>query len=59
MLYLIFHVAATGLSHVAEHFGEYPFQGVVGNLAKLGSVRILNGLVTVVADVEGGAVKMA
>ena len=37
---------------VAEHFGEYPFEGVVAHLA-------VDGMIAVVADIEGGAVEVA
>ena len=48
----IFDVATTLLTLVAKHLGEHPLQGIVAHLAA-------DRLVTVVADVEGGAEEVA
>ena len=47
------------LAHIPENLTENPFQGVVGNFTALRAFRILNGLVSVVADVHGRAIEVA
>ena len=48
MLDFILDEAAAFLTLITEHFGEYPLKGIVANW-------LCNGLIAVVADVEGGA----
>ena len=52
LLHFVFHIAALLTTDVAKHLAEYPLQGVIANITS-------HGVVAVVADVEGGAVKMA
>ena len=59
LLLLVLDVATTLLAHIPENLTENPFQGVVGNFTALRAFRILNGLVSVVADVHGRAIEMA
>ena len=59
LLDLVLDVAAILFAQVAQHFREHPLQRVVAHLTATGAVRVLDRLVAVVADVEGGAVEMA
>ena len=59
LFHLILNITALLLAHVSQHFGEHPLQSIVAHLTTMRAIRILNGLVTVVADVEGGAIKVA
>ena len=59
LLHLIFDVAAILFAQIAQHFREHPLQRVVAHLATTGAIGVLDRLVSVVADVEGGAVEMA
>ena len=59
LLHLVLDVAALLLPHVSQDFGEHPFQRIVTHLTTMGAIRILNGLVTVIADVEGGTIEVA
>ena len=54
LLHLIFHIAAVALPEVAKHLGEYPFQCIVG-----GRMLFVGWGVAVIADIEGGAMKVA
>ena len=56
---LILNIATTLLAHIPENLTENPFQGVIGDFATLRAFRILNGLVSVVADIHCGAIEMA
>ena len=57
-MHLVFDIAAVALAHVAHHLGKHIFQRVVAHLAAM-LARCLNGLIAVVANVEGGAVEVA
>jgi len=52
LLHFVFDIAALLATDVAKHLAEHPLQGVIANITS-------HGVVAVVADVEGGAVKMA
>ena len=52
LLDFVLDVAAAFLTLVAEHFGEYPLEGVVTN-------GLGDRVIAVVADVEGGAEEVA
>ena len=52
LLDFVLHVAAAFLALVAQHLGEYPLEGVV-------AYWLCDGVVAVVADVEGGAEEVA
>ena len=52
LLDLILDVGTVLLADVAKHLREHPLQRIVAHL-------LVEGIVTVVADVEGGAVKVA
>ena len=54
LFHLILNITALLLAHVSQHFGEHPLQRIVAYFTTMRAIRILNGLVTVVADVEGG-----
>ena len=58
LLYLIFNIASALFSQVVQHLAQYVFQCVVAHLAALLTVWRTYGLVAVVADVEGRAIKM-
>ncbi len=58
LLHLIFDIAAVLLTEIAQHLGEYPFQGIILHLA----ARLFSGLnllIAVVADIEGSTIEMA
>ena len=58
LMHLVFDVAAVLIAEIPQHLAEHPFQGIILNLsARL--VLGLNLLVSVVADIERGAIKMA
>ena len=59
LLHLIFDIATARLAHVTQHLGEHPLQRIVAHQATRRPIGILNGLVTVVADIEGSAIEMA
>ena len=59
LLHFVFDVAAALFTHIAQHLGEHPLQRVVAHHAARGAVGILNRLIAVITDVEGGAVEMA
>ena len=59
LLHFILDVAAARLAHVTQHLGEHPFQRVVAHLTTRRSVRVLDRLVTIVTDIEGGAIEVA
>ena len=59
LLLLVLHIATALLAHIPENFTENPFQGVIGNFTTLRTFRVLNGLVSVVADVHGRAIEVA
>jgi hypothetical protein len=59
LLFLVFDVATTLLTHIPKNLAENPFQSVVSNLATLRSFWILNGLVSVIANIHGSAIEMA
>ena len=55
LLHLVLNIASALLAHIVQHLGQYPFQRVVLNLSAFLTWR-LNGLVTIVADIEGGTI---
>jgi hypothetical protein len=55
LLHLVLNIAPSLLAHIVQHLCQYPFQRIVLNHPAFLAWR-LNGLVTIVADVEGGAV---
>ena len=59
LLHLVLDIATARLPHVAQHFGEHPLQRVVAHLTARRPIGILDGLVTVVAYIEGSAIEMA
>ena len=58
LMHLVFDVAAVLLTEIPQHLAEHPFQGIILNLAAR-LVLGLNLLVSVVADIECGTIKMA
>ena len=59
LFHLILYVTAILLTHIAKNLTEYPFQCVVTDLAARWSFRSLYRLVTIIADIERRAIKMA
>ena len=57
LLYLIFNIAPTLLTHIVQYFSQHPFQRIVLHHPAFLTWR-LDSLVTIIADVEGGAVEM-
>ena len=55
LLHLVLNIASALLTHIVQHLGQYPFQRVVLNLSAFLAWR-LNGLITIVADIEGGTI---
>ena len=56
---LVFNIATTLLTHIPKYLTENPFQGIVSHLATLWPLWILNGLVSVVANINGSAIEVA
>ena len=56
---LVLHIATALFTHVSKYLAKNPFEGVVSDLTALWALWILNGLVSVIADVNGSAVEMA
>ena len=58
LLHLIFDIAASRLTHIAQHLGEHPFQRVVAHHPSRRAVWIFHRLIAVVANIEGSAIEM-
>ena len=59
LLNLIFHQTLVLFSCIVEHLAKDPFKRVVTHLSATRSVWIFHSLVTIVAHIEGCAIKMA
>ena len=58
LMHLVFDITAVLIAEIPQHLAEHPLQGIILNLsARL--VLGLNLLVSVVADIERGTIKMA
>ena len=57
LLHLIFNIAPPLLTHIVQYFSQHPFQRIVLHHPAF-LTRRLDCLVTIIADVEGGAVEM-
>ena len=58
LMHLVFNIAAVLIAEIPQHLAEHPFQGIILNLAAR-LVLGLNLLVSVVADIKRGTIKMA
>lgn len=56
---LVFNETTLLLAHIIKNLRENPFQGVVSHFTTLRPLGILNRLVSVVADINCSAIKMA
>ena len=58
LFYLVFDITAVLLTEIPQHLAEHPLQGIILNLAAR-LILGLNLLVSIIADIERGTIKMA
>lgn len=59
LLDLVFDITASILTHIVKHLTEDELQRVVAYLTSMRTLWVFYGLITVVTDIERGAVEMA
>lgn len=58
LLYFVLDVAALLFAHVTKNLTKHPFQRVVLHHATPRTIRVANGLVTVITDVKSCAIQV-
>ena len=55
---LVFHITAPLGAAITEHLAQHPLECVVAYSPALGSCRVIHGIITIVGNIESGAIAM-
>jgi hypothetical protein len=58
LLDFILDIATSLLTHITKHLGEDPLKGIIAHLTTGWAIGLLHRLIAIVADIEGGAIKV-